>query len=241
MEKKIYIGTAAWNIPKMFSHLFGTAAVYPILKRYASVLNAVEINSSFYKDHLPKTYARWSNLVPENFRFSVKLSRVFTHEQKLQVEKNDVRDSLSAIQELGAKWGVLLIQLPPKLQFNEKIVRRFFENIRSVYSGHIALEPRHQTWTDRSAVQVLQDFQLSKVCADPERCEIADEYCGWQNLKYYRLHGTPEIYKSNYQKERLNLISQDIQKCNSETWCIFDNTTFGFASENAIMLQKLIH
>ncbi|PIL39009.1 hypothetical protein CR103_15140 [Massilia psychrophila] len=43
------------------------------LERYGWRLTAVEINSSFYRPHQPKTYARWGDGVPASFRFLVKL------------------------------------------------------------------------------------------------------------------------------------------------------------------------
>ncbi|MEZ0171131.1 DUF72 domain-containing protein [Microvirga sp. TS319] len=43
------------------------------MERYSTVLNAVEINSSFYRPHRPSTYARWAASVPEHFHFAVKI------------------------------------------------------------------------------------------------------------------------------------------------------------------------
>lgn len=237
-----YVGTAAWNIPKTFAHLFhkGDEPVFPILKRYSNILNAVEINSTFYKDHQAKTFERWAQTVPQNFRFSVKLSKQFTHVQKLQISNTEVCSSISTIKSLGNKLGVLLIQLPPKLEFNHDVSTRFFDIIRSCYDGHVVLEPRHVTWVDSTALQLLNDFGISKVCADPERCPIDTSIHEWKNIKYYRLHGSPDIYKSTYEAHYIESVSQEIRSRKVETWCIFDNTTFGWATENAIALQKLI-
>lgn len=54
------------------------------MQRYAARLNAVEINSSFYRAHRSQTHARWAASVPEHFRFSVKLPKAITHEHRLQ-------------------------------------------------------------------------------------------------------------------------------------------------------------
>jgi hypothetical protein len=50
----IRIGTAAWSIPKDHAIPFPTAGSH--LQRYAAILNAVEINSSFYRPHRTATY-----------------------------------------------------------------------------------------------------------------------------------------------------------------------------------------
>ena len=54
--------------------------------RYARKLNCAEINSCFYREHKPETYAKWAASVPENFRFAVKAPRSITHEGELRVE-----------------------------------------------------------------------------------------------------------------------------------------------------------
>ena len=55
-----------------------------MLQRYATRLDAVEINSSFYRPHRASTYARWADSVPTHFRFSVKLPKAITHERRLE-------------------------------------------------------------------------------------------------------------------------------------------------------------
>jgi uncharacterized protein YecE (DUF72 family) len=75
------IGTAGWNVPVLY-----VGQVPPggsRLERYARRLNAVEINSSFYRPHRRTTYQRWAESVPDDFRFSVKLSKTITHDAGL--------------------------------------------------------------------------------------------------------------------------------------------------------------
>src|SRR4051812_8552502 len=109
------IGTAGWAIRKEFSDLFSGPGSH--LERYAKVFNAVELNSSFYRDHQAATYERWANAVPEDFRFSVKLNRLFTHQNKLEVNGQVLFETLHSVLRLGRKLGCLLVQLPPSLSF----------------------------------------------------------------------------------------------------------------------------
>ena len=78
----VRIGCAGWTIPTEHSAVFGGEGTH--LQRYASRFSCVEINSSFYRPHRTTTYARWAASVPDNFRFSVKLPKTITHEQRLQ-------------------------------------------------------------------------------------------------------------------------------------------------------------
>src|ERR1700760_3747408 len=96
-----HIGTAGWSIPKAQRERFGAGD--SILARYAARLNAVEINSSFYRPHRPATYARWAAAVPQNFRFSVKLPKAITHERRLE-DCGDLLDRFVAeVTGLGPK------------------------------------------------------------------------------------------------------------------------------------------
>ena len=49
---------------------------------YASRFNTIEINSSFYKIPLGITYKKWSEDVPDDFQFTVKLWRGVIHEKE---------------------------------------------------------------------------------------------------------------------------------------------------------------
>ena len=62
----IRIGTAGWSIPKEHASAFPVEGSH--LERYGAVLDAVEINSSFYRPHRRATYERWAEAVPERFR-----------------------------------------------------------------------------------------------------------------------------------------------------------------------------
>ena len=112
MKKNLFIGTSGWAISSRVRSNF--SGFGPQLSQYAKVFNCAEINSSFYRDHTYETYAKWASLVPDFFRFSVKLSREFTQRNRLKVSSASLKESLEPISGLGHKLGVLLIQLPPQ-------------------------------------------------------------------------------------------------------------------------------
>ncbi len=80
-KPRILIGTAGWSLPGTQRDRFAEGP--SLLARYATRLDAVEINSSFYRPHRPATYARWAQSVPDGFRFAVKLPKTITHERRL--------------------------------------------------------------------------------------------------------------------------------------------------------------
>ena len=136
----IYVGTAAWSIPKIAAEHFPIEGSH--LERYSLRLDAVEINSSFYKDHREKSYKRWASTTPDYFRFSVKLNKRFTHECNLEIDEIDLMINLRTISALGEKWGVLLMQFPKNQDFHFEQMKKFYQVIRKVFQGPVALEVR---------------------------------------------------------------------------------------------------
>ena len=238
---ELHIGTAGWSIPTELKGDFAKTGTH--LERYSKKLNAVEINSSFYQDHLSSTYERWSSCVPQSFRFSVKLSKYFTHTKRLGETGPKLIDGLHSIAALGKKWEVLLVQIPPSLEFEKKTAETFFSFIKKHCPAHVVFEPRHVSWINDVAIDLLEHYSINKVLADPEPCRAPiARRPALEKIRYYRLHGAPLLYKSNYSAERIEQLAARLGDPISEAeknWVIFDNTTFGFATLNAIHLKQL--
>ena len=83
---------------------------------------------------------------------------------------------------------------------------------------------------------------MARVAADPSVVAHAAEPGGWRRLVYFRLHGSPEIYRSAYPAERLESVANSlVAACGfARTWCIFDNTTLGAATGNALTVVDQI-
>jgi uncharacterized protein YecE (DUF72 family) len=58
-------------------------------------------------------------------------------------------------------------------------------------------------------------------------------------LTYYRLHGQPRMYYSEYSDEYLAGLAARLraQSAHAQAWCIFDNTALGHAWSNALELK----
>jgi uncharacterized protein YecE (DUF72 family) len=230
------IGTAGWSIPKEKDFFFPTLIDQSELQlsRYARVLNGVEINSSFYRDHRAQTYEKWTTLTPDDFQFSIKLHQRFTHECDLVPESKDLINCLEITKRLEKKWGALLMQFPPQCFFDLKKMDRFYKIIRKVYLGPIVIEPRNTTWKTREAAYLMKDYGVTKVIADPEKCP--SRKLSYGPINYYRLHGFPLIYKSSYSKKFLKNLATDLTKERKDVWVIFDNTGMGKGAGNALDL-----
>lgn len=234
------IGTAGWSVPSQYADAVPPGGTH--LERYARRLNAVEINSSFYKPHQRKTYEKWAASVPADFKFAVKLPKVITHERKLVDCDAELTRFVDEVSGLEDKFAVLLVQLPPKSAFDAAIAERFFETLRKWIDVRVALEPRHASWFTEEVDAWLASQAIARVAADPSRIEGAGEAGGDRSLAYFRWHGSPRIYYSDYDAEALAALRQRVHAhriaC-AEVWCIFDNTASGAALGNALSIETV--
>lgn len=232
------IGTAGWTIPRTSAEHFPTEGAG--LERYATVLPAAEINTTFYRSHKPAIFERWANATPTHFRFAVKAPRTATHERRL-VETDDVlRAFIQEIAPLAGKLGPVLIQLPPSLQFTDAAAR-FVGGWRELYEGPTVIEARHPTWFSAQAEARLVEAQIARVAADPAVVPEAARPGGWTGLTYIRLHGSPRMYSSPYSSEQIAAVAATLaaRQPGTEGWCIFDNTMHGAAAANALELMAV--
>jgi uncharacterized protein YecE (DUF72 family) len=233
----IHIGTAGWSIPRAERSRFPPGDSH--LARYARVLNAVEINSTFHRTHRAATFERWAASVPRAFRFSVKVPRAITHDQRLTRCAPILEPFLAEVALLGSRLGCLLVQLPPSLAFDARVARTFFAVLRKRFDRGVALEPRHASWLDDRADALLDEFEVARVAADPPRMERDDSPGGWRGLAYFRLHGSPRTYYSSYDAGRIDALGDELRKLRRRgipAWCIFDNTTLGAATGDALSM-----
>lgn len=235
----IRIGTAGWSLYRLADQFLSEGTG---LQRYATRFNAVEINSSFYRPHRPKTYERWAASTPPGFRFAVKVPKTITHEGQLVDVDEPLARFLDECSALGDKLGPLLIQLPPSLKLDPAEVEQFLTNWRKRTSGATVIEPRHADWFTPEASDLLTAFKIARVAADPAKVPEAAKPGGWSGLTYHRLHGSPVMYRSAYEEPVLADLATRLQtgSAAAEAWCVFDNTQLGAAASDALKLMALI-
>jgi uncharacterized protein YecE (DUF72 family) len=241
MGADLFVGTAGWSLDRRYADRFPATGSH--LERYSRSLNAAEINSSFHRPHRRATYERWAASVPEDFRFSAKLPKTITHERRLVGCENLMDTFLTEAGGLGGRLGCLLVQLPPSLAFDAPAVRNFFNALRKRTSVPLACEPRHASWFEPDTDRALAKLRVARVAADPSRAPGAEAPGGWPGLVYYRLHGSPRMYYSEYDGAALAKLAESLAKAGREgvpAWCMFDNTMSAAAIGNALTLRDLL-
>jgi uncharacterized protein YecE (DUF72 family) len=240
MGMPILVGTAGWSIPASARERFSESG--SSLERYASRFPAAEINSCFHRPHRRSTYERWAASVPIDFRFSAKLPKTISHGGKLGDSGDLIQQFADEVAGLGPKLGIVLVQFPPSLAFDIAPVSAMFDALRSCLEADIACEPRHQSWFNERVDAFLATKRIARVATDPVRGVNGERPGGWRDLAYYRLHGSPRVYYSSYDKARLSEIHMGLLQdaaIASSAWCVFDNTASSAATANALDLFEM--
>jgi uncharacterized protein YecE (DUF72 family) len=237
-RREIRIGTAGWAISSRYAERFPGAGTH--LRRYSLGLTCTEINSSFYRPHMRKTYERWAASTPRNFRFSVKLPKAITHDQRLRDPGALLDRFADETEGLGDKLGVVLVQLPPNLSFDEKVAAPFFAALAKRIFVPAVFEPRHRSWFTDDMDAWLAERRIARVAADPVPAPHASEPGGWRGITYVRLHGSPRMYYSAYEAPFISALSRHLEAEKVPAWCIFDNTAEGAALGDALALKERV-
>ena len=232
------VGCAGWSLSRNDAPHFPAEGSH--LERYSSVFTATEINSSFYREHKPGTYARWAEATPPGFQFSVKMPRTITHDSRLHGAREELARFAGQVSALGSKLAWILVQLPPKLEFDAAVAEEFIAVAGSMLPCPIALEARHASWFEGSASELMERHRITRVTADPPAKGISTHVPTTESY-YIRLHGAPRIYYSSYPNDYLMQLALAMSAHARDTgtaWCIFDNTAGMAAVPNGLELVR---
>lgn len=237
----IRIGTSGWTYPEWRD------AFYPKglsrdreLEHLAERVNSLELNSTFYGLRQPKNYRSWADRTPDDFVLAVKGPKLITHDKRLRDVDQDLAEfHASGLDELGAKLGPVLWQLPPYLPFNPDRVTAFLDALPT--DVRHAVEVRHPSFDSPAFLDLLRDRGIAVVLADSAgRFPVLDGLTA--DFAYLRLHGSSELYVSDYSPAELDAWATVVRTLaeDRDVYVYFDNTMGGAAPYNAISLADRV-
>lgn len=136
------------------------------LEFYSGYFPAVEVDSTFHAAPPETTVRRWAETTPASFRFSCKLPRQITHICRLRDCATELTAFLRAIELLGPKLHVILIQLPPSMRpaDGKHALRKFLLQLPRDF--RFAIEFRHPGWHRPQFIGLLEKYRICWVWAD---------------------------------------------------------------------------
>lgn len=170
--------------------------------------------------------------------FTIKVPRLITHYKQLHECEQLLIDFYETIRTgLKQKLGCILFQFPPKFNYNVERLNLLIENLKTDFKN--VVEFRHISWFDEEIYQKLAKNNIT-FSGQSYPSALPDETIQNSETIYYRFHGKPELYKSEYDlniiKDFKNQIKDDI----SEVFVYFNNTWGVGALNNAKQLQEFV-
>lgn len=215
------------------------------LTYYSSLLNSLEVNSSFYKLPRGATVRKWTEEVPTGFTFTFKLWQEITHSKGFQFQRDAVLQFMEQIAQAGAHKGCLLVQFPPSLTVDKYgSLEELLETLQSIapeHSWRIALEFRHPSWYIGEVLELADEYACSLVLHDMPR-SANSEFNKQATFVYLRFHGPTGDYRGGYSDTFLQQQAQRISQWRREGKDVFAyfNNTIGDAFKNVVTLNKLV-
>lgn len=212
---------------------------------YSSLMNSIEINSSFYKTPMASTIAKWANDVPYNFRFTFKLSKEITHTKELAFEPTAVHQFMDIIFHAKNNAGCLLVQFPPSVHINHiRQIGLLLHELRNADSGkrwNIAMEFRHSSLYHHSIYRLLDDYDAGIVIQDKPQAPTPMLETPLPFI-YLRFHGPGGSYRGSYDHATLYEYAGYIKGWMAEGKTVYTyfNNTMGDAIANLYTLNDFV-
>jgi uncharacterized protein YecE (DUF72 family) len=257
---KLWIGPSGWSYDDWHGIVYPQRKPrgFKPLAYLARFFNAVEVNSSFYRIPTARMTAAWVPLVPDEFRFALKLTQIFTHERTEFPDRRDVAAFTEALEPIRAAGllGPLLMQFPWSFRYTGQSVEWLKRLAEAFPDFERFIEVRHASWAQPEALEVLR--QVGGYCNIDQphlrNCLGPTQHVFGKNA-YVRLHGrnakswfaenvpTFERYNYLYSDDELRQWAAKLDAIctQSDNAYVFANNHYhGQAPANALELRAML-
>jgi uncharacterized protein YecE (DUF72 family) len=182
---KILVGTASWSDPGFVERWYPKKMpAGERLQWYSQHFDMVEVNSTFYSVPEPRMVERWCAATPDDFKFDVKLHRLFSfHSTPAKLlppdlqsrAETDARGNVKATPDIheallniflhrmatfrtSGKLGVLLLQLSPAFSPRKHQLSELGPLIEMIGGYDLAIEFRNRNWVTGDQLESTTGF-----------------------------------------------------------------------------------
>ena len=248
-------------------HHFLTGKKETTLYEYASHFPLVEMDTGYYFIPSRDNIERWLQQVPENFRFIIKVQKVFTKHQKLEAGEslvelaNQLRNNMEPMIEQNRLF-CLLAQFSATFKCTRenvdylRVLRKLFRELP------VAIEFRDRSWYEEKFIEgtrkFMKEHQFSLVIVDePKKLSTTvplDAFVTNEAFTFFRFHGRNDVgwtatgpearkVRTNYryndtELQELQSAVEAVRSKTKEIAVIFNNNAGGDAAENALQFKK---
>lgn len=239
----IRVGTSGWVYGGWRGRFYPAGVAQKRwLEYYAQRFDTVELNATTYRLPTESQVQRWCETVPENFLYTIKLSRLITHRKSLPPRVDDfIRNYMSrAVCFDAGRVAQILVQFPPSLARDEAHLQRFLDKLPRTF--RYAVEFRHQSWLVPSVEGLLRERGMALCIHDYPGMRVADAVTT-PAFAYVRLHGYEGLYVGSYPRRSLQHWARRIRGLSErarDVFVYFNNDVGAAAPHDAAALRDLL-
>ena len=236
---ELRVGTSGW------SYKDWRGIVYPAdlpqrrwLEHYQSLLDTVELNSTFYRLPTPTAVETWAQAARPGFLYAVKLGAFGSHRMKLRDPTPWLANHLDRVERLGAHLGPNLVQLPPRWTRNVERLDEFLSAAPTTMRW--AVELRERSWLHDDVFEVLRRHGAALCVHDLLAAHPIELTADWT---YVRFHGPDALahpYHGAYGEIRLGVWADrlgPLLERGRDVYAYFNNDWYGHAVADAAFLR----
>lgn len=229
---KFFVGTSGWR------YSWNPDGLEWYLKN--TNLNAVELNSSFYKFPFIKQVKGWKNKMKiKEIKWSIKVNRVVTHVYKLNEKALKIWKKFEKLFNVLEEYiDFYLFQLPPNFKPNLEKIKFFVK--KTNLKEKFALEARNAEWFKEKILEEIKSLEITFVSIDAPYYEnLPREIYNLNGIVYLRMHGRTEWYAHYYSEKELNEVANKVLASKAKKVYIFFNNNHAMLENAEKMLEIL--
>lgn len=168
---EVLIGATGWSMKEWVGRWYAPKTKSSdFLQQYGRLFNTIELNTTHYRIPSLEQVQKWSEQVPDDFRFCPKLPQRISHVNGLGLGTSIIPEVVRAMDAFGEKLGCCFIQLPPYFDASRlAVLDQFLAAWPQLLP--LAVEVRHPSWfTDykriSSWLDTLAKHQATAVITD---------------------------------------------------------------------------
>ncbi len=238
--REVRVGCSGWNYKHWREGVFYPSRMPPKewLAFYAKHFDTVEVNATFYRLPRESSVARWVAQTPDDFVFTIKMSRYVTHVKRLHELAASEKLFYAKIAPLVAspKMGPVLWQLPPTFKRDDERLREALEHLPP---GRHCFEFREPSWFADDVYELLRKHHVALVIGDDPRRPFQTHELT-TDFTFVRFHSGRRGRNGNYADSELDEWAERIVGWRERggVYAYFNNDWEGFAIRNGIGLKE---
>jgi uncharacterized protein YecE (DUF72 family) len=259
----IRVGVAGWDYPDWEGIVYpaGAGRRFDRLAHLARYVDAVEVNSTFYRPVAPRVAASWLARTAgrSDFRFTAKAHRSWTHEPA-PPSPAELASTLAGLRPLheAHRLDALLLQFPQSFHFNPAALERLARLLGELEGWSPVVEVRHVSWGAPEAAAWFAERRLGWCVVDQPRVgrsTIRALARVTAPVAYLRLHGRNRAqwfrsgagrdarYDYLYEEAELQALAGKVRQLAAQAPCVYviqNNHFRGQAVVNALQMKSLL-